>query len=288
MASYDYQNYPIKLTSTDTKLWQRYSKCEFLEGSDSDVDAEREGKVLVSENFSSRFNLHRGDVLKLKGKHGERDFEVGGVIVDYTSDIGTVLMEREIYKQHWGDDRVDTFELHLTKGADAEAIRRQINEHYGASYDLFVLTNAEFRAELLDAADAIFAIMRIIEYITLVVAALGVINAVFANILDRIREIGVLRALGMRRVEVGSMIVLEATLVGLVGVTAGALTGAGLGFVLIKHVATLNTGWHFPYALPWRAIGQIAVIVLPISAIAGYYPARHASRLHVREALGHE
>jgi len=288
MADYDFRNYPVKLLSTDTLLWEHYSNCTYLEGDRRALEQERRGKVLVSENFSTRFNVHRGDVLMLKGKHSERAFEVAAVIVDYTSDMGSIIMERTIYKEHWGDERVDTFELHLKRGSDTEAVRRYINAHFGERYDLFVLTNAEFRAELIDAADAIFSIMRIIEYITLVVAALGVVNAVFANVLDRVRELGVLRALGMRRLELSSMVVLEAALVGLVGVVAGATTGAGLGFVILKHVSTHNTGWHLPYAVPWRALWQIAAIVLPISAIAGIYPARHAAHLSVREALEYE
>jgi putative ABC transport system permease protein len=130
--------------------------------------------------------------------------------------------------------------------------------------------------------------MRVLEYVMLAVAALGIINSLLANVMDRIREIGVLRALGMSRRKVSKMVVMEATLVGLVGVVSGALTGLAVGFVMLKHVTSEQTGWHFSYMAPWSSVWEVALIVLPISALAGFYPARQAASLRVREALDYE
>jgi putative ABC transport system permease protein len=288
MTDYDYKGFPVKILSVNTLLYETYGVNKFLEGTKEDAKLLRQGKVTVSENFSHRFNVHKGDTIQLSGKQGSVPLEVATVMVDYSSDIGTITMEREIYQKYWDDTRVDTFELHLAPGTNAEEVRRLINERFGEKYDLFVLTNSEFRAEMVDAAAAIFSIMRVLEYIMLVVAALGVINSLLANIMDRIREIGVLRALGMLRGHISRMIVLEATLVGLVGVAAGALTGSALGYVILKHVTSVQTGWHFPYAPPWQAMGEIALIALPISAVAGFFPARQAAGLVVRDALDYE
>lgn len=288
LADYDYQSFPVKITSLDTRLFQRYSRSEFVEGDAKDAEQLLQGKIGVSENFSHRFHVHKGDTLYLSGKRGARPFEVAVVMVDYSSDIGTVTLDREFYREHWGDDRVDTFELHLATGTDREATRRLINERFGDKYDLFVLTNAEFRAEMVDAADGIFSLMRMLELVMLVVATLGIINSLFASVLDRVREIGVLRALGMRRAHTSQVIVIEAALVGLVGLVAGALTGIGLGYVIVTHVTAVQTGWHFPYQPPWLRLAQIAAIVLPVAAAAGWYPAKQAAGLVVRDALNYE
>ena len=167
-------------------------------------------------------------------------------------------------------------------------MRQVINEQFGAKYDLFVLTNSEFRGEMLEAADGVFTIMRVLEFVLLVVAALGIINSLLANVLDRIREIGVLRALGMLREHVAKMIVIEAVLIGLVGICGGVVTGIGLGYVIVTHITSVQTGWYFAYQLPWERMLHIAAIALPIAAMAGWYPARQAAGLVVRDALDYE
>jgi len=289
LADYDYQTYPVKLISLDSKLYEKYGARQFLEGSKEDEEALRSGeKVSVSENFSHRFNVHRGDTLHLSGKEGGVALEVAAVVVDYSSDIGTVRMDRSTYLRYWGDDRVDTFEVHIKPGVDVEEVRRAINEQYGEQYNLFVLTNSEFRGEMLDAADGIFSMMRVLELVLLVVAALGIINSLLANVIDRIREIGVLRALGMLRRHVAKMVVIEATLIGLVGIVGGAVTGIALGYVIVTHVTSVQTGWYFAYQVPWGRIGQVIAITLPIAGTAGFYPAKQAASLVVRDALDYE
>jgi putative ABC transport system permease protein len=288
LADYDYKGFPVKLISSEWKIAEHYSQRTYLEGGEEDSRKMQDGKVTVSENFAHRFNVHRGDVIQLSGKDGAIPFEVSAVIIDYSSDIGTIRFDRAIYQKFWDDNRVDTFEVHLHPGNDVEAVRRTINERFGAKYDLFVLTNKEFRGEMLDAADSIFTIMRVLEFVLLVVAALGILNSLLANVLDRIREIGVLRALGMLRGQVARMIVMEAMLIGLVGIVAGALTGIGMGYVILTHVMSVQTGWYFTYQVPIRRIAEIAAVALPIAAFAGWYPARQAAGLVVRDALDYE
>jgi putative ABC transport system permease protein len=286
LAEYDYQGFPVRLFSYDTS--KEHGKTIFLEGGEADLRELRRGKVTVSENFSHRFNVHKGDKLMLSGKTGAAPFEVVAVVVDYSSDIGTIELDRSTYLQHWGDDRVDTFELHLKRGANSERVRRSIQDLYGAKYDLFVLTNAEFRNEIVGAAYSVFTILRVVEFVLLMVASLGVINSLFASVLDRVREIGVLRALGMTRGHVGDMIMLEATLLGVVGLVGGALTGLALGYVIVTHITSVQTGWYIGFQVPWSRIAMVAAIKLPVAAASGWLPARHAARLVVRDALDYE
>ena len=287
LAEYDYRGYPVRLSSFST-AGKAHGKRVFLEGTEADFQQLTQGKVCVSENFSHRFNVHKGDTLLLSGPSGAAPFQVAAVLIDYSSDIGTIQLDRTTYIRHWGDDRVDTFELYLKHGASSEDVRRNIERTYGAQYDLFVLTNAEFRSEILSAAYTIFSILRVLELVLLVVAALGVINSLFASVLDRVREIGVLRALGMTRRRVSNMIILEATLLGVVGVVGGTLTGLAVGYVIVTHITSIQTGWYIGFQIPWSRIAVVAAIKLPVAAAAGWLPARHAAGLLVRDALDYE
>lgn len=291
LAEIDYHGYPIKLTSTQTEKLEQHSIIDVLEGgSQRELLAKLRDQraVYVSENFSNRFGLHAGDTLALGAKGGTRRFPIAGVVVDYTSDIGTVVMDRTTYVEAFGDERVDTFELHLAPGASVEQVRTTINKRYGQQRDLFVLTNKEFRGEFDRAANRIFDMLWMLQLVTLVVSGLSIVNAVLANVLDRVRELGVLRAIGMLRTRLRRMVVIEATLLGAFGALAGIGVGLGLGYVLNEHVMSVQTGWRLPYHAPYRAMLEVILVALPISALAGVYPAKAAADLVVSDALEYE
>src|SRR6185436_7685348 len=99
-----------------------------LEGTEAEALRKlRSGAVLAAENFSRKFDIHKGDRITLGVRNGTHDFDVAGVIVDYTSDTGMLLVDHDVYLRHWGDERVDTYELYLEPGRDPERTRRAIN-----------------------------------------------------------------------------------------------------------------------------------------------------------------
>src|SRR5204863_310809 len=141
-------------------------------------------------------------------QRGTQTFRIVGVVVDYTTDLGTVIIERGTYQRYWGDERVDVYKLYAKEGADLEAIRQSIVSRFGERYNLFVLTNSEIKREILSLLDQVFAVMRALDLVAILIAVLGVVNALLASVLDRIREIGVLRAIGMLRRQTRKMIMI--------------------------------------------------------------------------------
>lgn len=289
MVGLDYRGFPIKLVATDVAVFGRRSRFLMLEGTQEEAMEEtRRGAVVVAENFSRRFNVHRGDHIQLAVKDGTRTFDVCGVMIDYTSDTGLVMMDRAAYVENWGDTRVDAYKLYLRGGADPERTRQSINRAFGERYDLFVLTNREFREEVVAMLDQAFDIMHVLEAVAIIIAVLGVVNALLANVLDRVREIAVLRAIGMLRRQVEAMVVVEGLLVGIVGVLGGILLGIAIGHVLLRYINVVQTGWYLPFRPSWWSVVETAVAVMAGSALAGWYPARHASRLVIVDALEYE
>jgi putative ABC transport system permease protein len=151
-----------------------------------------------------------------------------------------------------------------------------------------VLTNAEVKESLGRMIDQSSLVMRSLEVVSMMIAVLGIINALLANILDRTRELGVLRAIGMLRRRVARMIVLEAGLIGLIGNIVGVALGLVLGWIIIVHVNGVHTGFYYTFTPPWLAYGVAAVWIMIAAAAAGWYPARSAARLSVTEALSYE
>ena len=105
--------------------------------------------LLVSHNFARLHKLSAGSRIHLDTPTGRREFRIAGVQVDYTSDAGLLIVDRETYKRLWNDDRVDTFDIMLHDGYDPIAVRAAIQRKLAGSRNAFVLTNREMRAEIM-------------------------------------------------------------------------------------------------------------------------------------------
>jgi putative ABC transport system permease protein len=289
MSDSQYRGVPIAVLSTDVDIFDSRSRVMMLEGTQHDAMLRvRKGAVVVSENFARRFGVHRGQTIMLSTKDGTRGFQVAGVDVDYTNDRGTVLIDRATYTRFFGDTRVDTYKLYVHRGADVLAVRRLIERRFGRAYDLFILTNGEFKAEGLRLLDQVFSVIDALKLVALLIAVLGVVNALFASVLDRVREIAVLRAVGMLRKQARKMVLFEGGLIGVVGASSGLIVGSVLGALLLSNVNLAETGWYFPYRPAWGSIAGTAIAVIVVSALAAWYPAGRAAALVVSEALEYE
>jgi putative ABC transport system permease protein len=285
-----FRGYTTKAVASDIAASLRHTRLNLLAGEQDAVAAAliKDGAVGVSENFARHFRVRPGDSIALSTQIGTRSFRIAGVLVDYTSDVGTLFFDRATYVKVFGDTRVDTYELHLRDPRTAEAVRRRIHAAAADNDDLHVLTSREFRSEINATTASIFSLVRALELVALIVAVLGIVNAQFANVLDRIRELAVLRAVGMLRRQLRRMVVIEAALVGGVGTLAGVLLGLGFGQLLLDHINLVQTGWYFPYRLSFASLVEVSCLTIPASALAGLYPASVAVKLDITDALESE
>jgi len=131
-----------------------------------------------------------------------------------------------------------------------------------------------------EALARVFGVFDALAFVAVIVAALGIVNTLTMGVLERVREIGLLRAIGMSRRQAMRMVVVEAAILGIVGVVLGAVAGIAVGAVLLQ----LGGGLGHPGA-PWLPIGVAAVLGLILPALAALYPARAAARVSIVEAL---
>jgi putative ABC transport system permease protein len=117
--------------------------------------------------------------------------------------------------------------------------------------------------------DGIFGLVRALELVALIVAVLSIVNAQCANVLERSREIAVLRALGMLRKQLVYMVVIEAAMVGAIDTLAGIRLGLAFGHLLLAHINLVQTGWYLPYRVSPRAIAAVICLTVPAAALAG-------------------
>ncbi len=248
---------------------------------------EKQG-ILISANFARLHRLHKGDDIILNTPSGRQAFKIAGVIVDYTSDQGTLRLDRRVYERLWKDDRVDTFDLMLEPGYDKDAVKQKIQQQFAHDRNIFVFTNKDVREEILRLTDQFWVLTYVQLMVALFVAVLGIFNSLLISIAERKREIGILRAMGGERSKVRKAIFLEAMGVGLVAIILGTVGGFTMGQYIVGTVGTSITGWVFPYAFPIRVIAALVPCVLITSALAAWYPSSLALKTPLVEALAYE
>ncbi len=270
------------------EIYEQRAQPIILEGRMPTSEEWRTGHVVISENLARRRSLRVGETFEIATPTGMRTYTVGMVAVDYTSDQGLVVMARDVYREHFQDDRVDIFELYMKDMERLEDTRRAITEAHGRQYDLYVMTNHELRQEAMGLIEDAFAVTYAMEMMAVLLALLGVINTLLAAVLDRTREIGLLRAVGAGKGHVLRLFVGEAAFIGLSGGLLGVAAGTVMGLIVTLSAGEQATGWSFPFLFPTAVAVHMSVVSTLCAAVAGVYPARRAASLDVVEALAYE
>lgn len=180
-----------------------------------------------------------------------------------------------------------TFVVKVDNPDNAEAVAKQIQQlGVGAA------TAKSYIEQQLQIFNVVSFILAGIGSIALAVAAIGIINTMVMAVLERTREIGVIRALGAKRSTVSQLFTLEASLLGFVGGTIGVALGYGLtslaNFFINAQLADSGVGGHDIITLPWWLAISVIVVTTIIGMLAGLYPAHRAARLDPVEALRHQ
>lgn len=244
--------------------------------------------VVVSEPFANRHGLRVGDRMDLATPGGPRAFEVVGVYFDYSSDRGVVAMDHRTFSRHFGAWRPTGLSVYLRDGADPDAVRDALLRSVAAGSRIYVYTNASLRAEVLRIFDATFAITYALEVIAILVAIMGVAGTLLTLILERRKEIAMLRLVGADRGQVRRMVVLEAAMLGGASQAVGLVVGLLLSLVLVFVINYQSFGWTIQFRVPWAFLAQMSLAIIVATAVSGLYPARLASRLAMAQEVGEE
>ncbi|MBZ0271306.1 ABC transporter permease [bacterium] len=291
MRLHDYEAERILLLSIDFTDYFNRKRLQFPDGWDEDAAARfrnNEG-VLLSQNFVTRTPpLASAKTIRLMTPAGARDVPILGTIVDYASETGTVMLNRGLYLELFRDPLVDTFHVYLKDGADLEGVRHAIDELSGDRFDLFALSNRDFKKAIFEALEQIFALAVSLEILTIVIAVIGIINNLLANVIDRTREIGVLRSLGATRGQVGRIFFVQSGLMGFSGAVIGGVAGLALAHIHLQRLNVLVVGWKMPLHASGPIVAGAFVGSILLAIAAGLLPARRAANLTVRDALKYE
>ena len=248
------------------------------------LDAEAHNGVVVSESFSLKFRKGLGDTVRF----GTTDFPITGIYRDYSNDRGVVVMDRPLYIRTFHDDRINTVVIYLKKAVSRDAARIALEKQFGPKYHAFAITNGSIRTEVMKIFDQTFLITYALLGVAIVVAVLGIVNTLAALILERTRELAMLRVTGVTTGELRTMLVLESTILGIASTVAGIVMGYALSWILIYVINKQSFGWTIEFHTPVALIATSLAVTLAASALAGLVPARLANRIHIPTAIKSE
>jgi putative ABC transport system permease protein len=217
-----------------------------------------------------------------------------------------LIINRQDCLKHWGDEAVDIFDVYLKRdqaadesrsilrGEDPElerrrqAVKESIRQKLGGAFDLQILTRPELQTRIQRMIQQIYGVAYGQQIVVMLVAALGVVTSLLISVLQRRREMGLLRAIGASRFQVVKSVLCEACLMGLIGTVIGLLVGLPLQWYVLEVIILDESGFLFPMYIPWKEGLIISAGSMLTATLAGLGPALHAVRQRIPDAIAYE
>ena len=296
-VSVDLKGRRVALVSRDLQVHAERSRYLMVHGNSATVLKEAVAKdgVVISEVLARTAGWHTGEMLRLTTPVGEHAFPILGIFFDYATDGGKIVMDRRVYQRLWQDETTTVIPIYVETGADRAVVRRLLEERLrgmaGSSYSqspLMVISNTELKQEIMVIFDRTFTVTYVLELIAIIIAILGIINTLVLSVLQRRRELAMLRSLGTTMSDIRGLMVWESGYLGLLGGVLGVVGGMLLSVLLIEVINKQSFGWTIQFSVqPWVVVQALA-LALGAAFVAAYIPARWAAKQSISEGLRYE
>lgn len=251
---------------------------------EGDLASLNEGDLLVSKKVADDKGWKVGQSLPVTfGKTGDSKLTLGGVYAE-NQIAGDYLIGLDTYDANYSQRLDQVVALTTASDADLTQVRRDVKAATESS-NLVVRDQSEFKAEQRKQINQLLAFIFVLLALAVLIAALGIVNTLALSVIERTREIGLLRAVGMGRRQVRRMIRLESVVIAIFGTVLGLLLGVALGSAL---VTALNGQGIDQLVVPYGQLVIYLVVGAVIGVIAAVWPAQRAARLNVLEAIATE
>ncbi len=287
-----FREVPIRFRDEPTTLavinGKARGKLDFLEGDSAEQEFQSGGFLAISESFATRFRVAPKEKIALPTPAGVREFAVCGIYRDFARDRGTILMPRTLFDQYWRDNRVHSLALKLRDPSLGGSVGDSFRERFGSEGQFALYDNAALRQRVFDIFDETFAVTSVLRSIAVFVAIGGVLFSLSALVIEREREIGVLRAMGASRPQVLGVFLTEATLIALTAAFSGLASGGALAMVLTWVINRAFFGWTIDLSYPTLPMVTLPLWIIGAALLAALLPAWRAARVAPARAVRFE
>ncbi len=245
------------------------------------------GGLIINEPMSNRFKLGVGDDVKLLTDRGEQRFPIVAVAYDFDVQSGALIGDA-VYRTYWDDINLSSAALFVETGVNVDTKIKELRAAFAGEAELVIRSSRGLREHSLAIFDRSFSITVALQILATLVAFIGILSALMSLQLERRREIGTLRAVGMTRRQLWQLTLTET---GLMGSTAGIIalpTGVALALILIYIINLRSFGWTLQLHLQPVYFLQALMVALVAALLAGIYPAWRVGRMQPADALREE
>jgi putative ABC transport system permease protein len=242
------------------------------------------GEVLINRERAAEVGVHAGSTIQVQLARGEpRTMTVAGVYAD-TDTIGgwifpmSTIAEMRLSQPSWA--YVD-----VAPGGSVPEVRKQVDVLLADSPEFTVADRGDFIEQQTREFDTVLLMVQILLALAVLIAVLGIVNTLALSVLERTRELGLVRAIGLSRLQSMRMVTVEAVVISVFGALLGVVVGSGLGAATVR--ALRNEGFT-EFALPWTSMGTYILLGAVIGVIAAVLPAIRAARVNVLQAIAYE
>jgi len=244
----------------------------------------RSGEVVVNRSYAADNGLVPGSTLRLQTQRGEqRQVTVVGV---YDSKlISMPIMAEGDALAGFRSSQLNEAYLQLAPGTDAASVRQEVDQLLVDNPEVSVQDQTDLVESASNQVGTMVMMLYVLLGLALVIAVLGIVNTLALSVLERTRELGLVRAIGMRRGQVMQMVTAESVMIAVFGALLGVAVGSGLGTAVVLALADDGIS---ELALPWPSIGAFMALAVVIGLVAAILPAVRAARTDVLAAIAYE
>ncbi|MFY9263233.1 MAG: FtsX-like permease family protein [Arcanobacterium sp.] len=257
----------------------------FSEGS---VHALEQGEALIYDFIADEISAQVGDEITIASLTGSVTLPVGGIVETGNLTFGNALIMIP-------PDFVDTLApeefyqnsivVYLKDDAPIQQVKEEITALVKDEFVWQVADRNDIKTIVSGQVSGMLNSLYALLALSVVIAVLGVVNTLTLSVVDRTREIGLLRAVGLSRSRVRRMIAQESLMITMLGTVVGVVFGVALGLGLTRYMAE---DAETTYVIPWDTIGVVIIVALIVGVLAAVLPARKAAKLDVLAAIAEE
>ena len=279
----------VSLLGINPEVYPKVASLTFQAGDSKTAFAtlEHERALIANGVFAAQAKLNVGDSVRLSTPTGQQTYRIIAIAGDYlnakiqTAYISQANLQKDFHKSD------DIFiQLDLAPGANTATVEPKLKDIL-ADYPQFTLVSGKnYFEQNRQLFNAVFAIMYVLLAVLATPSLIALLNTLAIGVIERTREIGMLRAIGATRRQVRRIVVAEALLLAAIGTAFGLVAGLYLGYVMILGLRV--GGYPVAYVFPAAGLVAATAIGLLLGVVAALVPARQAARMNIVRALRYE
>jgi putative ABC transport system permease protein len=275
-GQFEFQNTLSSLTAVSTNNLASTVNLRMTTGTSA---ALAQGELLIDSTTAQNKHLVLGDTVAARfAQTGPTTLRIGG-IYQANALIGSYLVSSTFFLSHYPAQPPGAL---LLRTNGSTAVDNAVTNVLAPFPNLQVQTKAQFEQAQVSSINQVLGLVYALLALAVLIALIGIVNTLMLSVFERTREIGLLRAVGMRRRQVRTMIRSESVILAIFGAIIGIIIGTGMGIALVSSLR--NQGIN-DTVVPWSNLVIFLILAALLGLVAASWPARRAAKLDILTAI---